>query len=188
MKRLLYALPVLGFAVLAYFLFKGLNGPPPSVLPVVMVDKPIPTVNVPALDAATRGFGPEDFGHGKVVVLNVFSSTCIPCRLEAPALDRFAKMPGVTMYGLAWKDAPDKARAFLDDVGNPFMRIGQDVDGRAGLQWGVFGWPETYVVDGKGVIRAHFVGAITEGGTADGGSWSLKGDLLPAIERARAAM
>jgi len=188
MKRLLYALPVLIFGVLAYFLFGSLRGPAPNALPSALINKPVPNTTFPALDAAATGVGPHDLATGKVILVNVFSYTCIPCRLEAPTLAKLAKMPGITMYGFAWKDPPDKARAFLDEVGNPFVRLGQDPDGRLGMDWGVSGWPETFVVDGKGVIRARFSGAITERGAEDGGSWSLEGDILPAIEKARLNM
>jgi cytochrome c biogenesis protein CcmG/thiol:disulfide interchange protein DsbE len=178
MRRLVYILPVLGFGLLAFFLFRSLWAPPPDVLPSALIDKPVPDRTLPALDGQTRGFGPADFKQGKVILVNVFSSTCVPCRLEAPMLDRLAKMPGITLYGFVWKDKPAAARQFLDEVGDPFTRIGQDTDGAAGLQWGVYGWPETYVVDGHGIIRFKYVGALTERAVAQ--------QLLPAVEKARA--
>jgi cytochrome c biogenesis protein CcmG/thiol:disulfide interchange protein DsbE len=178
MNRLLYALPVLAFGLLAFFLFRSLWAPPPSALPSALIDKPVPARALPALDAQTQGFGPKDFTTGKVVIVNVFSSTCAPCRLEAPVLDQLAKMPGITIFGFVWKDRADQARAFLNEVGNPFTRIGQDSDGEAGMEWGVYGWPETYVVDGRGIIRFKYVGALTDQVVAR--------QLLPAVEKARA--
>lgn len=176
--RLIFLLPIAGFAVLAFFLFKSLWGRPADVIPSAMIDKPAPLETVPALDAQTQGFGAKELKSGKVVVVNFFSSTCVPCRLEAPTLNQLAQMPGITLYGYVWKDKPEAARAFLDEVGNPFSRIGIDTDGRMGMDWGVRGWPETFVVDGKGVIRFKYdLGPLTPE--------IVKNQLLPAIEAAK---
>jgi cytochrome c biogenesis protein CcmG/thiol:disulfide interchange protein DsbE len=180
MKRLVYALPVLAFGLLAFFLFRSLWAPPPQVLPSALIDKPVPDRTLPPLDAATKGFGPKDFTKGKVIIVNVFSSTCVPCRLEAPMLDELAKRPGITLYGFVWKDKAADARQFLNEVGNPFSRIGLDTEGSAGLEWGVYGWPETYVVDGRGIIRFKYdAGPLTPE--------IVDKLLLPAVEKARAA-
>jgi cytochrome c biogenesis protein CcmG/thiol:disulfide interchange protein DsbE len=133
---------------------------------------------LPALDAAAQGFGPKDFTTGKPVIVNVFSSTCVPCRLEAPALNALAQRPGIAMFGFVWKDKPEAARQFLDEVGNPFRRIGLDTSGRAGLEWGIYGWPETYVVDGHGIIRFKYVGALTDE--------VIDRQLMPALHKAQA--
>jgi len=181
MNRLVYALPVLGFAVVAGFLFYGLHHArdvPPDVLPSALIDKPVPQRTLPPLDPATQGFGPKDFTTGKVVIVNVFSSTCIPCRIEAPVLDALARQPGIILFGFVWKDKPEAARQFLNEVGNPFRRIGLDTEGGAGLEWGVYGWPETYVVDGRGIIRFKYAaGPLTPEIVAN--------QLLPAVEKAR---
>ena len=95
-------------------------------------------------------------------MVNVFASWCAPCRLEAVQLADLAKLPGVAVYGLAQKDKPAATRAFLDEVGNPFARIARDDDGRASIEWGVYGVPETYVVDGHGIIRLKYVGPLTD--------------------------
>ena len=180
MKRLVYALPVLAFGLLAFFLFRSLWEPPPDVLPSALIDKPVPDRTLPPLDAQTQGFGPKDFTKGKVIIVNVFSSTCVPCRLEAPVLDELAKRPGITLYGFVWKDKAAAARQFLNEVGNPFSRIGIDTEGSAGLEWGVYGWPETYVVDGRGIIRFKYdAGPLTPE--------IVDKLLLPAVEKARAA-
>jgi len=100
----------------------------------------------------------------------------VPCRLEAPVLNKLAAQ-GLTLYGFVWKDKADAARGFLDELGNPFRRIGFDADGRAGLEWGVYGWPETYVVDRRGIIRLKYVGALTDQVVAE--------ELLPAIKAAQ---
>jgi cytochrome c biogenesis protein CcmG/thiol:disulfide interchange protein DsbE len=178
MSRWIFILPVLGFVAVAFFLYRGLYlTPAEQSLPSALINKPVPRVSLPALDAQTQGFGPQDLSTGKVIIVNVFSSTCVPCRLEAPVLDRLAKVPGMTIYGFVWKDKPAAARQFLDEVGNPFTRIGQDSEGRAGLEWGVYGWPETYVVDGHGIIRFKYVGALTDQIISD--------QLLPEIQKAR---
>jgi DsbE subfamily thiol:disulfide oxidoreductase len=177
-SRWIYLAPVAAFAVLAFFLFRSLWSPAPDVLPSALIDKPAPLDTVPALDAETQGFGPKDLKSGKVVVVNFFSSTCAPCRLEAPVLNQLAQMPGITLYGYVWKDKPEAARAFLNEVGNPFSRIGIDTDGRLGMNWGVRGWPETFVVDGHGIIRFKYdESALTPE--------IVRNQLLPAIEAAR---
>ena len=176
MKRLIYILPVIAFAALAWFLFEGLRAPPPGDLPSVLIDKAAPALAVPALDASTSGFGPNDLAAGRVTIVNVFASWCVPCRAEAPQLAQLGRARGVQLYGLVWKDTRQKARAFLDDVGNPYARIGFDGEGRAGIEWGVYGVPETYIIDRHGVIRERFVGPITPD--------SLVLDILPAIASA----
>ena len=110
-------------------------------------------------------------------MVNVFASWCVPCRTEAPVLARLAASRGVALYGLVQKDTPAKVRAFLGEVGNPFQRIALDADGRASIEWGVYGVPETFVIDGRGIIRARFVGALTDE--------VLANDLLPAIAQAK---
>jgi cytochrome c biogenesis protein CcmG/thiol:disulfide interchange protein DsbE len=179
MSRWIYLVPVLAFALIAFFLFKSLTAPAPQTIPSALINKPVPDRTLVALDAQTQGFGPADFRQGKVILVNVFSSTCIPCRQEAPALDRLAKQPGITLYGFVWKDKAQSARAFLDEVGNPFTRIGFDGDGKAGLDWGVYGWPETYVVDGKGIIRFKYIGALSDD--------IIRDQLMPEIEKAKQA-
>ena len=177
MKRLLYALPVLAFAVLAYFLFHSLISPAPDVLPSMLLNKPVPATNLPPAIDYKPGFSSADLAQGHVTVVNVVASWCAPCWGEAPVLAKLSKMPGVTLYGFFWKDPPEKAREFLVEAGDPFTRIGIDVGGGAGLEWGVTAPPETFIVDGKGIIRAKFIGGLTED--------SLASDVLPAIERAR---
>jgi cytochrome c biogenesis protein CcmG/thiol:disulfide interchange protein DsbE len=180
MKRWIFVLPVLAFLVIAGFLYSGLQRSKVvayNELPSTLIGKPVPKTVLPPLDAQTEGFGPEDFTKGKVILVNVFSSTCVPCRLEAPILDRLAKMPGITIYGFAWKDKPGDARQFLNEVGNPFQRIGQDVSGRLGVEWGIYGWPATYLIDGHGIIRDMIWGQVTD--------QSVKNRLLPEIEKAQ---
>jgi cytochrome c biogenesis protein CcmG/thiol:disulfide interchange protein DsbE len=179
MKRLVYILPVIGFLVVAGFLFRALYLTPTTFLPSTLINLPAPKLTLPALDAQTQGFGPKDLAAGHVSVINVFGSWCAECHVEAPTLMLLAKEQGFELYGLVQRDTPQNIRAFLAQTGNPFSRIANDVDGRAGIEWGVYGAPETFVVDGKGIIRYKIVGAITPE--------QLKNELMPAIRAAAAS-
>ena len=178
MKRLVYILPVLGFLVIAGFLFRSLFVAQ-TFLPSTLINTPAPKLTLPALDAQTQGFGPGDLAAGHVTVINVFGSWCAECHVEAPVLMQMAKEKGFEFYGLVQRDTPEKIRAFLAESGNPFSRIANDLDGKAGIEWGVYGAPETFIVDGKGVIRYKYSGAITPD--------SLKNQILPAIRAAAAS-
>jgi len=177
MKRGIYLLPIAGFAVLAFFLFKSLWSPPPDLVPSALLNKPAPRLVLPGLDDKSAAFTPADLAAGHVSVVNVFASWCAPCRTEADQLTELAKLPGVALYGMTQKDKPEATRAFLDEVGNPFTRISRDDDGRASIEWGVYGVPETYVVDGKGIIRLKYVGPLSDD--------VLKTQLVPAIKAAQ---
>jgi len=178
--RWFYALPALFFlglvAVFATSLVRSVNSPP-EMLPSALLDKPAPRLVLPALDAKTSAFAPGDLSAGHVTVLNVWASWCVPCRAEAPALSVLAALRGVTLYGLVYKDTPQKARAFLDEIGDPYRRIDLDTDGHAGIEWGVYGVPETFVIDGRGIVRLRFAGPLVGSVLSD--------IVLPAIERAR---
>jgi cytochrome c biogenesis protein CcmG/thiol:disulfide interchange protein DsbE len=176
MRRLVYLIPVIAFAALAFVLFKSLISPPPSELPSMLVNKPVPRDVLPAL-AGNQAFAPADFAKGQVTVLNVFASWCVPCRAEAPGLAVIKGMKGVVLYGMVWKDNDRNARDFLAQVGNPYQRIDLDSDGHAGIDWGIYGVPETFVIDGTGVVRLRYAGPLV--GDA------LTNIVLPAIARAR---
>jgi cytochrome c biogenesis protein CcmG/thiol:disulfide interchange protein DsbE len=175
-KRAIYILPFAVFAILAILFYRNLNGTPPDVLPSVMIGKPVPQHTLPALDAATLGFAPKDL-TGHVTVVNVWASWCIPCRQEAPALAELAADKSIALYGFVYKDKPAAARAFLQQYGNPFARLGLDADGSTAIDWGVYGVPETYVIDTKGIIRERYVGALTDD--------ALNRIIRPAIQAAR---
>ena len=177
MKRALYILPALGFVVVAAFLFRSLIAPPPDILPSALIGQPAPHLELPSLDAQTQGFGPRELTSGHVTVVNVFASWCAPCHSEAPVIAQLAGHPDFSFYGLVQKDTPARVRAFLAENGNPFQRIALDGDGRASIEWGVYGVPETFVIDGHGIIRARIVGEITQD--------VLNTQLLPAIRAAR---
>jgi len=179
MKRLVYIVPIIAFAALAYLLFHSLSGAPPDQLPSAFIGKPAPTISLPALDKRTVAFSRADLSAGHVTVVNVWASWCAPCKEEAPMLAALAKRNDLQVFGLVYKDRPEKARAFLDSAGNPFARIDIDGNGRAAIDWGVYDVPETFVIDGRGIIRLRFSGPITPE--------VLSGTLLPAIEQAEAA-
>ncbi|HWY62049.1 MAG TPA: DsbE family thiol:disulfide interchange protein [Rhizomicrobium sp.] len=180
MKRLVYAVPVLGFLMLAFFLFKSLIMPAPDVLPSALIDKPAPALALAAMDDATPGFSSADLESGHVTVVNFFASWCVPCRMEHAQLMGLSNMPGVALYGVDYEERqPGAGRAFLKELGNPFSRIVDDGNGAEGIQWGVYGVPETYVVDGKGIVRFKLVGPLTPE--------ALSGQLLPAMQKAKLA-
>jgi cytochrome c biogenesis protein CcmG, thiol:disulfide interchange protein DsbE len=179
MKRVLYILPILAFVGLAFLFFHSLNGPPPDQLPSALVGKPAPATNLPPLDKAATAFNSADFRNGHVTVLNVWASWCVPCRAEAPALAQLAQLKGVALYGMVYEDKPTAAREFLKESGNPFSRIDLDRDGREGIEWGIYGVPETFVIDARGIVRLRYAGPIV-GGT-------MNNVILPAIAGARAS-
>lgn len=187
MNRWMYVVPALGFLVIAAFLFVGLNRArerPPNVLPSVLIDKPAPPIALGPMDALTPGFSRADLASGHVTVVNFFASWCVPCREEAEILNQLAKIPGMTLYGVDYEDQRQNkdgqdGRNFLTQVGNPFSRIVADVHGSVGIDWGVDGVPETFVVDGKGIIRFKVVGPL------DGNI--VRSQLLPEIEKAKKA-
>jgi len=183
-NRLLVALPAIVFAGLAgLFLYQLESGSDPHKLPSALIGKPVPNFSLPALAGATRngaavpGFGSRDLETpGKVTVVNVWASWCVPCRQEHPVLGLIEKDPRVRLVGLNYKDQPENARRFLGSLGNPYAAIGADENGRVGIDWGVYGVPETFVVDGTGTITYKFVGPLSE--------TSLREVLAPEIDKA----
>jgi cytochrome c biogenesis protein CcmG/thiol:disulfide interchange protein DsbE len=155
-KRLLFALPVLLFVVIVGYFVLGLQRDP-STLPSALIDKPVPGFTLSPL-TDRPGLAADDL-KGTVTLVNFFASWCVPCRSEHPVLMRIGK--AVPLVGVAYKDDPEKSRRFLDELGNPYARIGVDRDGRTAIDFGVYGVPETYVVDKEGKIRFRFVGPLT---------------------------
>lgn len=163
MKRLLFGVPVVLFAGLIAFFAFGLTQDP-SRIPSMLIDRPLPQFDLPGLDATSPGFGTATFGsaatRGTPKLLNVFASWCAACPQEHPMLTRIAG-EGVPVFGLNWKDKPDDAKAWLAQLGNPYARIASDPGARTGIDLGVTGVPETFVVDGHGRVRYKQVGPIT---------------------------
>lgn len=159
MKRLLFVLPALGFVVLLAVFFMGL-GRDPRALPSVLVGKPFPEFTTAAVRPGDVGLANTDFAVGEPALLNVFASWCAPCRVEHPVLMRL-RAEGVAIHGLDWKEEPTAGARWLVENGDPYIRVGADPSGRAGIDLGVAGVPETFVVDKKGRVRYRHVGALT---------------------------
>ncbi len=161
MKRFL--IPLVLFLVLAGFLAVGLNLKP-SEVPSPLVGKPAPAFSLPQLDAdaasGAKKFAPSDM-LGQVWLLNVWASWCVSCRVEHPLLLEFAKADIAPLVGLDYKDKPADAVRWLADLGNPYTLSAIDADGRVGIDYGVYGVPETYVIDKAGVIRFKQIGPVT---------------------------
>jgi len=179
-RRWLAFLPLAVFAALAALLFVRLYVGDPSRLPSALIGQSAPPLNLPGLDAAT-GLADADLRQGRVSVVNVFGSWCEPCRLEHPNLmalasDDLLKEKGLVVYGVAQKDSNENVRRFLGALGDPYAKVGLDPDGRAGIDWGVYGVPETFIVRGDGTIAYKVVGPIT--------AQSLASEVKPQILKA----
>ncbi len=157
-RRALLLLPLLLFLGLAGLLLVNLGRPQQAVVHSRMVGKPVPEFALPGLDAEA-GLSSKDLATGKPVLLNIFASWCLPCQVEAPHLEALAAR-GATLHGIAVRDAPEETRAFLQRHGNPFARIGLDRGGQLMLAFGSSGVPETFVIDGRGIIRYQHLGDI----------------------------
>jgi cytochrome c biogenesis protein CcmG, thiol:disulfide interchange protein DsbE len=164
-RSFLMALPLVVFAALAALFWLRLGDGDPSRIPSALIGHPAPQVVLPALaglnDAGKEvpGLDPAMF-KGKVTLVNVWASWCIPCHDEAPLLSELGKDKRLQMVGINYKDTPDNARRFLGRYGNPFGAVGVDGNGRAGIEWGVYGVPETFVVGREGTILYKLVGPI----------------------------
>jgi cytochrome c biogenesis protein CcmG/thiol:disulfide interchange protein DsbE len=160
MRRLLYILPLLAFAAVAVWFAVGLTRDP-NRIPSALINQPMPEFKLPALaDVGVPGLATTDM-KGRVALVNVFASWCVPCRSEQPILMRLAHEKGVNLYGIDYKDEVKEGASFLKEFGNPYAAIGVDADGRVGIDWGVYGVPETFVIDREGRIRYKQIGPIT---------------------------
>ena len=159
MRKLLYLLPLAAFiALAAYFAVALQPGHDPHQLPSALIDKPAPSFDLPPLGTGERVTSTAL--PGQVTVINFFASWCVPCRIEHPLLMRLANQDHIALTGIAYKDKPAAAQKLLDDGGNPFRHVGLDLSGRTGIDFGVYGVPETYVIDTTGRIRKKFVGPL----------------------------
>ncbi len=159
MQRVKLFIPLIIFAVLAGFFWRGLSLDP-SAMPSALLDKPVPQFNLPTLLDDQRLVDQGEL-KGKVSLLNVWATWCVSCRVEHPYLLQLAEQ-GVPIYGVNYKDDPVQARKWLQELHNPYVLSLVDADGRLGIDLGVFGAPETYVVDRQGVIRYKHVGIVDE--------------------------
>jgi len=157
MTRLVLALGGFGLLVLVLAIGLSLN---PREVPSPLVGKPAPAFSLPRLDQPGEKLSPEAL-RGKVWVLNVWASWCVPCRDEIPVLIKLAGTKTVPIYGLNYKDRRDEALGLLKQLGDPYVASAVDADGRVGIDYGVYGVPETYVIDQAGVIRLKHIGPVT---------------------------
>ena len=165
MKRALFLLPLGLFLVVAgYFFWQLSYGRDPSIIPSALIDDPVPATELPALKDDKPGFGRADFGHADAaaepVLVNVFASWCVPCRAEHPYITAIAETEGIAVYGINTKDRRQAALDWLRDLGDPYAKIGFDPEGKAVLDWGVYGYPETFLVNRRGKIVYKHVGPI----------------------------
>ena len=175
------ALPLIVFAALAALLFLRLYAGDASRIPSALIGQSAPALDLPGLDGAP-GLADADLRRGHVTLVNVFASWCVPCHTEhefllALADDPALKAKGVELLGVAQKDAPENIKRFLGAKGDPYAKIGLDSDGRAGIDWGVYGVPETFIVKGDGAIAFKLVGPID----ADALESVVKPEILKAM-------
>jgi len=162
----LMALPLVAFAALAALFWFGLQAGDPSRIPSALIGRPAPQTALPALEGLVAngspvpGLDPKTF-KGKVSLVNVWASWCVPCHDEAPLLTQLGQDKRLQLVGINYKDSPDNARRFLGRYGNPFGIVGVDGNGRAAIEWGVYGVPETFVVGRDGTIVYKLVGPVT---------------------------
>ena len=168
-----YLVPFFIFAVLLGFLAYGLRLKPHEI-PSPLIDKPAPAFSLPLLDAPDRRLSTQDM-RGKVWILNVWASWCVACRIEHPVLVEFSKTGAVPIYGLNYKDKREDAMGWLSKFGNPYTRSLSDTEGLVGIDFGVYGVPETFVIDKQGVIRYKQIGPVTPE--------VLRDEILPMVRK-----
>ncbi|MHB0763306.1 DsbE family thiol:disulfide interchange protein [Stutzerimonas sp. NM35] len=157
MKRLLMLLPLVIFLAVAVFLYRGLFLDP-SELPSALIDKPLPAFSLPSLEDPERMLSAADF-KGEAALVNVWATWCPTCRAEHEMLNQLASQ-GVVVYGVNYKDDSEAARRWLNELGNPYRLNVEDPEGSLGINLGVYGAPETFLIDKDGIIRHKYVGAI----------------------------
>ena len=173
--RLWMLIPALGAAAVLSVFMLGLQRENVMVLPSPLIDKPVPEFALEPLIEGRPGLSTADLEAPGVKLVNVWASWCGPCRVEHPQLIALAGR-GIKLYGINYKDEPANATAFLEELGDPFERIGADTTGRTGIDFGVYGVPETFVVDGNGTIVYKHVGPIMP--------QDIERYILPAVEKA----
>ena len=170
----LVLLPLVVFAGLAGLFLGGIYREDPDALPSTLLGRSAPVLDVVPL-GQMAAIDPDELTNGSVTLVNFWASWCAPCRVEHPQLMRL-KRDGFAILGVNYKDDPQKAQRFLDELGDPFKAVGADPRGRTAIEWGVYGVPETFVVDGKGKVVSRFAGPVT--------AQILERRIRPAIETA----
>jgi cytochrome c biogenesis protein CcmG/thiol:disulfide interchange protein DsbE len=182
-RKLLLLIPLVAFLALSLLFLYRLNSGDPSTIPSVLIGRPVPATTLPPLSGLERagspvpGIAPADFADA-VTVVNMWASWCVPCHDEAPLLMQLAEDKRIRIIGINYKDTADNARRFLGRYGNPYVSVGADENGRASIDWGVYGMPETFVVGRDGRIAYKLIGPVT--------TENLDKALKPAIEKALA--
>ena len=173
LSRILVALPLAIAAALGALFYWGLQNYD-DALPSALIGRPAPEFSLPPVGGRGEGLSTADL-RGEVSLVNFWASWCAPCRVEMPLLVELAQAGTVRIYGVNYKDDPGAALRLLDELGNPFAQVGADATGRAGLDWGVYGMPETFVIDAEGRIAYKHVGPFTQ--------QALEEQILPVIAR-----
>ena len=168
-----FLIPLLFFVLLLLFLWRGLYLDPHR-LPSTLINKPAPTFSLSTLENPNLFLTKQNF-YGHVSLLHVWATWCLTCQTEHPFLMDIARTQAIPIYAIDYKDDAVTAKKWLQDHGNPYRLIGVDVDGKAGINWGVYGTPETFVIDKNGVIRYKVIGALTPA------IW--QNDVLPVIKK-----
>lgn len=171
-RRWTYLLPVAVFGLIAAAFYFGL-GIDTMVLPSPLINEPAPQFALPPLAGKGQGFSTADL-KGQVSLVNAFASWCVPCRQEQPVLNTLARMKRLPIYGIDYKDKPEAAQAWIHELGDPYTRIGADA-GPVAIDWGIYGVPETFLIDKTGRVRYKHVGPLT---MAD-----LDNTILPLVSR-----
>lgn len=174
-RRLIFVLPGLAFIGLVIAFALGLTRDP-SLVPSALIGKPVPQFSLSPVKGRTLGLASDDL-KGEVSLVNVFASWCVACRYEHPFFMQLKAQGVVPIHGINYKDKPDDAAEWLDTMGDPYTRTGADLDGRVSIDWGVYGVPETFVVDRKGRIAYKQIGPIDRE--------ALDQTILPLVERLR---
>lgn len=174
-RRLIFVVPLLAFAVLVVLLAVGL-GRDPRLIPSPLIGKPVPEFDLPPVKGRSLGLASRDL-KGEVSLVNVFASWCVACREEHPYFMQLARDRIVPVHGLNYKDRPEDAERWLNEMGDPYTRTGADIDGRVGIDWGVYGVPETFLIDREGRIAYKHIGPVN----AD----VLNNKILPLIKKLR---
>lgn len=183
-RKLLVALPLVLFLALAALFYFRLGSGDPSRIPSALIGREAPKTDLPAVAGLLQdgkplpGLNTAEF-KDRVTLVNVWASWCVPCHDEVPFLESLSQDKRIRVVGINYKDQPDNARRFIGRYGNPFAAVGADPNGRAAIEWGVYGVPETFLVGRDGRIAYKLVGPLTES--------NLKSVVLPAIEKALAA-
>lgn len=176
-NRLIYLAPILVFLSVSLMLGLGLTLNPREV-PSALIGRPVPDFSLPPVQGRILGLSSADL-KGEVSLVNVFASWCVACRQEHPLFTQLATAKAMPIHGLNYKDAPADAAKWLDTLGDPYTRTGADRDGRVAIEWGVYGVPETFVVDADGQIAHKHIGPLTHK--------DLDETILPLLERLRGA-